>query len=89
MIEVEAIVNNDKGIHARPSRDIVVSCRNYRSQITIRRKSNSFIYPTNNILYILTGGFIQGETLIVRAEGPDEIVAARKIADLIENFKYC
>jgi len=89
MFEVEARINNDKGIHARPSRDIVVSCRNYKSTVTLRRKTNPHIFPTNNILYILTAAFLQGEVIIVRAEGPDEVHAAKDIAYLIQNFKYC
>jgi phosphotransferase system HPr (HPr) family protein len=89
MIEVEAKINNGKGIHARPSRDIVVLCRSFQSKISLRRKNRSYLYPTNNILFILTGAFIQGETIVVRAEGPDEIIAANKVALLIENFKYC
>jgi len=87
MVVKTVIVINKKGIHARPSKDIVVKASEFQSQIVIKRKDGPEI-PANSILSVLIAGFVFGEKLFIVADGPDEEEASCAIKNILEATLY-
>jgi len=88
MVEIKAIVLSTNGIHARPSRDIVLKAKEYKASITIHKEGAKEDVNAKEIICLLSRCFEGGDILLVRATGPDECEAAKAIAHLIETLQY-
>jgi len=84
MISAKVTVNNRTGLHARPASQLVQLSSKFESELQIIT-DNDEINP-KSIISVLSGGISQGTTIELRAEGPDEQDAIRKIVELIESF---
>ncbi len=82
MTIVKATVNSESGIHARPASELVNFAKTFESKIYIASEVKKA--AATSIIMILTLGAKKGTVLEVSADGPDEAVAAQKIAEFIE-----
>lgn len=80
MVEKEIEIINPKGIHARPSALLVATVHKCSSSVTLIKGSSEA--NAGSIISILSLGAQYGERLIIRAEGPDEKEAIKKIVNV-------
>ena len=81
MVEREAIVVPEEGLHARPAAQFVKAARAYSSDIKVIKGDTEA--NAKSSLNLMTLGATQGDRLIIRAEGEDEEAAAEALAELI------
>ena len=77
-----ATIQNDYGIHCRPSGEIAKFARAYPGKITITSPDGNSASPAS-VLSLLGLGLAKGDTVIVSVDGPDEIATANKIASML------
>lgn len=84
--EIRLQISNPSGLHARPASLLVQTAATFQSTIAIQRQTGSAVDATS-MLGVLSLGIRQGETILVRASGPDAKEALAAIKALAEaNF---
>ena len=83
MIEKEAIITSDKGVHARPAGLLVEEARRHSCDILLI--SDETEADCNSIMSILGLGLLPDTKLIIRADGEGEKDAVNGIYNIIEN----
>lgn len=83
MIKKEVIINNDLGLHARPAAIFIQHANKYKSNILIT-KENSTV-NAKSIMGVMALSVGNGETIELKAEGPDENEAMEDLIKLIES----
>lgn len=73
-------IHNDRGLHARPSTELVKCASHFASHISLR--SGRGVANAKSILGILTLCATKGTQLLVEAEGPDAEEAVSAIEQL-------
>lgn len=81
MKEINYVVKNTLGIHARPAALLAQCCVNFKSSITIAKDDKEA--DGDNVLQILALGAKQGDTLKVIIDGEDEETASQAIDELL------
>ena len=81
MVEKEAVVAAEEGLHARPAAQFVKAARGYRSNI--RGVKGGTEANAKSSLNLMTLGATHGDKLTIRAEGEDEEAAAEALAELL------
>ena len=85
MTSREITVLNEVGLHARPATFFIQKANEFKSLITIakdERKVNA-----KSLLGVLSLGITKGTTILLAAEGPDEVQAIDSLDALIaSNF---
>lgn len=84
MVKKNVTVRHSYGIHARPAARIVQLCMTFQSDIKIVKEGETPA-DAKNILDIMMLAAAVETPLEVRAEGPDEVEAATKLAELLES----
>ena len=82
MITREVTVLNEVGLHARPATFFIQKANEFKSFITIakdERKVNA-----KSLLGVLSLGIVNGMTITLVADGPDEAEALAGLKELIE-----
>lgn len=77
------IVQNDKGLHTRPSTELVKCAANFSSEIQLTYKN--YVVNAKSILGILMLAAGRGAKIVVEAEGDDAERAVEEISRLAEN----
>ena len=80
MPEIQLLINNAVGLHARPASLFVQESRKFVSDITVSLEDSEA--DAKSILDLLLLGANQGCTVTVRAEGPDAEQALAALTDL-------
>ena len=87
MIEVKATIQNEAGIHCRPTAEIVKVVAEYDGIVTVIAKSGSC--ELGSALELLMLGLEQGAEITIQVDGPDEEAAALRFKKLFEtNFDF-
>jgi len=73
MKELEIIITDDEGIHARPAALFVGRAKSYDSVITLEKNGEQF--NAKNFTSVLSMGACKNDTVLIRAEGIDEDAA--------------
>ena len=81
MTELQTVVENEAGIHCRPSSEILLKCNEFPN-CTISISTDNGEAELNSILSLISLGLTCGDKVTVRADGENEEVACRTIADL-------
>ena len=81
MVEKEAVVAAEEGLHARPAAQFVKAARGYRSNIRVVKGDTEA--NAKSSLNLMTLGATHGDKLTIRAEGEDEEAAAEALAELL------
>jgi phosphocarrier protein HPr len=84
MVEINLVLTNKLGLHARPAADFTKTAAKFNSKITL--KGNGKTIDAKSILMVLTMGIRQGEQLTIIADGPDEIESIEVLKDFIEKL---
>ncbi len=80
------IVINDKGLHTRPSTELVKCATHFRAQISLTYQD--LVVNAKSLLGILTLAAARGSRIQVEAEGEDASEAVEEIIQLAQNKFY-
>ena len=82
MVEFKAVVQNEAGIHCRPSALLVKEGCAYPGEIMVTAESGTC--TLKSALELIMLGLEKGATVKVQVTGPDEEAFARRLAELFE-----
>ena len=82
MAELTATINNEQGIHCRPSAVIVKAVQNYAGEIRVH--SGSDTCNPKSIMALLSMGLQRGAEVKISVTGVDEDAVCKQVADLFE-----
>ena len=81
MVEIQTVVENEAGIHCRPSSEILMKRQEFPDcQITVSTDKGET--SLDSILSLLGLGLGKGDKVIIRAEGKNEEEVCKILADL-------
>ena len=83
MIEREAEIVNQLGLHARAAAKLVHTAGAFQSRVTVAKDGEEV--DAKSILGIMMLAAAQGSTVTVRCDGRDEEAAMKAVTDLIAN----
>ena len=81
MIEREATIVNQEGLHARPAARVVRLASQFRSDIEIAK--DGFGVNGKSIMGVMMLAAECGSSIMIRADGPDAEQAVEAIAQLV------
>lgn len=83
MQEGAFVLRNKVGLHARPAALFVKTALRFKCRITVSKDDKEA--DAKSILSVLSLGAEQGDTVIIRTEGEDEVEAMEALKALIES----
>lgn len=83
MVDVEVVLKNEVGLHARPSGMFVKLASKYKSEISLIKNDKKFM--GKSMLQILSMGAMKGDEIRIVAEGEDEKEAINSLKELVES----
>ena len=83
MITREVTVKNSVGLHARPATFFIQKANSFKSSIWVEKEDRRV--NAKSLLGVLSLGVTEGTTITLIADGADESVALKGLADMIEN----
>jgi phosphocarrier protein HPr len=87
MTEVEAVVQNEAGIHCRPTALITQAATVYDGTVSVQAPSGSC--ELGSALDLMMLGLEKGTQVTLRVDGPDEQNTAEQFRELFErNFDF-
>ena len=87
MVEETAVVQNQAGIHVRPSGVIIEEIGDYEGNVIA--ESNDFSVELNSVMGLLSLGLVQGDVVKIIVKGPDEERVAAQVKELFErNYDF-
>jgi len=87
MYQKSVVVKNATGLHARPAAMFIAEAKKFASAITIGREGEDKTVNAKSMVKLLTLGICQGQSVVISAEGDDEVAAVDALAALIETFE--
>ncbi len=75
-------VQNSVGLHARPATYFIQEANKYKSTVSVKKDQRKV--NAKSLLGVLSLGVVQGMTVEIEAEGPDESEAVEGLVNLIE-----
>ena len=82
MVETKAVIQNEAGIHCRPSAILVKEGSSYPGEILVTAPSGTC--DLKSALECIMLGMEKGTGISIQVTGPDEEAYAKKLADLFE-----
>ena len=79
----DVTVQNQVGLHARPATFFIQKANEFKSGIWVEKEDRRV--NAKSLLGVLSMGITQGTEITIVAEGPDEVVAADSLAELISS----
>ena len=70
MLKISYTIKNEEGLHARPASDLCKEAAKYKSSILLSKDGED--YDAKSILMVLCMGAVKGDTIEIKADGPDE-----------------
>jgi len=83
MLEEKVVLTNKVGLHARPAALLVKTASGFASDVAIIKGEK--VSSAKSILAIMGAAVKQGDTVVVRANGPDEAAALAAVTALIRS----
>lgn len=83
MFQLNAKIINPTGLHARPAADFVAKAKEYKSRVTVGRVGEEETVNAKSIIMLMSGAFVQGDEIVITANGEDEQAAAEALAALV------
>jgi len=80
---VEIPVRLPAHLHARPAGRVVKVAAGYAASVDVRFGTRTA--PARSVLALMALGATAGETVVVRADGPDATAAAAEVAAVLES----
>ncbi|MBU3093880.1 HPr family phosphocarrier protein [Clostridium sp. CM028] len=82
MYEVEIVLMNEQGLHARPASIVAKKASKFTSHITLIKDEEK--YNAKSIINILSMAATKGDKLKIVANGDDEVKAVEELRIVIE-----
>jgi phosphocarrier protein HPr len=82
MYEIEVVLMNEQGLHARPASILAKKASKFTSHITLTKDGNEF--NAKSIINILSMGASKGDKIKIVASGEDEEKAVEELRIVIE-----
>jgi len=82
MVEMTATVQNNQGIHCRPSGVIYKAAENYDGQIILKAKGMEV--ELNSIMDIIVIGLFKGDSVVISVSGKNENTICKRLVELFE-----
>jgi phosphocarrier protein HPr len=82
MVKREAVIQNEAGIHCRPSAILVETRNAYSGEVTVR--SEQGVITLKSALECIMLGLEKGAHVTIEVEGPDEAQFAEELVTLFE-----
>lgn len=87
MVKTKAVIQNEAGIHCRPTAVITQEASAYDGTVAVLAPAGSC--ELGSALELMMLGLEQGTQIELQVEGPDEEAAAEKFKELFErNFDF-
>lgn len=83
MMTKDVTITNNVGLHARPATFFIQKANSYKSSIWVEKDDRSV--NAKSLLGVLSLGIVNGMTITLVADGPDEAEALAGLQELIEN----
>ena len=83
MININVLIINKLGLHARASAKFVSTAMKFQSHIDVTKQSKTV--NGKSIMGIMMLAASQGSELTLQIEGPDEVEMEKALVDLINN----
>ncbi len=84
MIKGKAIINNNAGIHVRPSGVIIGEIGTYKGEILF--SINDTTVELTSVMSLLTLGLMKGDEVEISVTGSDEEKICTKVKELMERI---
>ncbi len=84
--EMRATIKNSNGIHLRPAVMISELASGFSSRIRLIKESENTEADAKSTIDILGLGLNSGDSICVRALGPDSREAAKQVKEMMENI---
>lgn len=84
MVQIDKLIINKLGLHARSAAKLIEVARQFSSSISL--KHNDKTCDAKSILGVMTLAASCGATVTISAEGNDEENAIKAISQLIDNY---
>ena len=81
MYNKEATVVNQVGLHARPATFLIQKANEFKCSVWIEK--DELKVNAKSLLGVLSLGIVQGESVNIIGDGPDEVAAVNTLCDLI------
>ncbi len=81
MVEREAVVVPEAGLHARPAARFVKEAKSYSSDIVVIKDGQEA--NAKSSLKLMTLGAKHGDKVVIRAEGEDEVAAVDALVAIL------
>ncbi|HMP73311.1 MAG TPA: HPr family phosphocarrier protein [Kiritimatiellia bacterium] len=82
MIQITAVIQNEHGIHCRPSAVILKAIEDYQGIIEL--ESEGATCNPRSMLGLLSLELTCGKTVVIRVSGPEELATAETMKSLLE-----
>ncbi|MBR2877707.1 MAG: HPr family phosphocarrier protein [Clostridia bacterium] len=83
MYSRDVTVNNQVGLHARPATFFIQKANTFESSVWVEKEERKV--NAKSLLGVLSLGIVQGTSITIIANGPDEKEAVDGLIDLIES----
>ncbi|MHB1651012.1 MAG: HPr family phosphocarrier protein [Desulfitobacteriaceae bacterium] len=83
-MECQVTVKHAEGLHARPAAEFVKAATRFKSKIDVLVDTQTA--NAKSILSLLKLGIKQGQSMVLRAEGPDAEEALAELSSLLEEM---
>lgn len=84
MVQTTAVVQNEAGIHCRPSAILVNEGSAYTGEILVSSATGEC--TLTSVLELIVLGLEQGDEVTIQVTGPDEETFAKKLVELFETI---
>ncbi|MBO5514357.1 MAG: HPr family phosphocarrier protein [Butyrivibrio sp.] len=86
MYKQETTIVNRTGLHARPATEFVNCAKKFESKITIQRagEESEKAFNAKSMVTLLTLALKKGESVIICADGSDEVEAVDTLVSLLQ-----
>jgi phosphocarrier protein len=84
-IQVEVVVFNEEGLHARPAALLVQALQPLECQVYLSKRGEGEEVDAKSILGVMMLAAERGTKLLVRASGPDAGKAVEAISSILRN----
>ena len=82
MVEIEYVITDELGIHARPAGLLVKAVKDYESDVKVGTPAN--MVDAKRIMGVMRLTLKHGDKLTMTFEGPDEERAAKETAEFLK-----
>lgn len=85
MRETEFVIQNEEGLHSRPASDFCAEAMKFQSDVVVTKEGDDTEYDGKSILMVMCIGACKGDTIKIRANGPDEAEALDSLVNVLKN----